>query len=285
MKTAEKAIYWSILISVILVLVKGSVGYWGHSYAMIADAIESCSDVFASLIVLLGIRISMKPRDDNHPYGHGRIEAMATFVVVLLLIGSAIAIAYESILNIQTPHEIPHPFTLVVLGAIILVKETFYRIELKKSKETKSTSLEADAWHHRSDAITSLAAFIGISIALIFGKGFEVADDWAALLATGFILYNTYVIFRPAFGELMDEHVHHDLIQDIRNAASKIHGVKGTEKCFVRKTGMRYFVDLHVLVNGSISVREGHAISHAVKDAVILERSEIADVLVHIEPE
>ncbi|MCU0429108.1 MAG: cation diffusion facilitator family transporter [Cytophagaceae bacterium] len=285
MKSAEKTIYGSIAASLALVFIKGSAGYWGHSYALMADAIESCSDVFASLIVLLGIRISLLPRDDNHPYGHGRIEALATFAVVLLLIGSALFIAYESIQNIRTPHEIPHPFTLVVLAIIILVKELLYRLELKKSKETKSSSLEADAWHHRSDAITSLAAFIGISIALWFGPGYEVADDWAALFASVFILYNTYLIFRPAFGELMDEHTHHDLISEIRTIASRTPGVLDTEKCFVRKTGMRFYVDLHVIVHAQLSVAEGHFISHCVKDSIILDRPEVADVLVHIEPD
>lgn len=282
--TLTKALYWSILSSIVLAVVKGVVGYFGNSYAMIADGIESTSDVFASLIILMGIRISSLPRDENHPYGHGKIEAMATFIVVLLLAGSAIFIAYESIINIQTPHTIPEGYTLYVLGAIILVKEILYRVEIKKAKESKSSSLEADAWHHRSDAITSLAAFIGISIALIFGEGFEVADDWAALFASGFILYNSYLIFRPAFGELMDEHVHHELISSIRKSAEAVTGVLGTEKCYVRKTGMQFFVDLHVEVDGRLNVKEGHAIGHEVKDSVIRSHPEIADVLVHIEP-
>lgn len=285
MQTAVKAIYWSIAASVVLAVVKGLVGYFGNSYAMIADGIESTSDVFSSIIVLLGIKFSSRPRDENHPYGHGRIEAMTTFIVVLFLTGSALLIAYESIQNIQTPHEIPEPYTLFVLGAIILTKEIFYRIEMKKAKQSNSTALQADAWHHRSDAITSLAAFIGISIAIVFGNGFEVADDWAALFASGFILYNTYLIFRPAFGELMDEHVHHELISSIRKSAQAVPGVLGTEKCFVRKTGMHFFVDLHVLVNGTINVKEGHGIAHAVKDNIIRENPSIADVLVHVEPQ
>jgi cation diffusion facilitator family transporter len=284
MQSAVKAIYWSIAASVVLAVVKGLVGYFGNSYAMIADGIESTSDVFSSIIVLIGIQFSSRPRDENHPYGHGRIEAMTTFIVVLFLAGSALLIAYESIQNIQTPHEIPEPYTLFVLGAIILTKEILYRIEMRKAKQSNSSALQADAWHHRSDAITSLAAFIGISIAIIFGKGFEVADDWAALFASGFILYNTYLIFRPAFGELMDEHVHHELISSIRKSAQAVSGVLGTEKCFVRKTGMHFFVDLHVLVNGAINVKEGHRIAHAVKDNIIRENPSIADVLVHIEP-
>src|SRR5690606_18255726 len=161
---------------------------------------------------------------------------------------------YESIQNIQTPHKVPKPWTLIVLGCIILWKEISFRIVLKKSKETHSSSLKADAWHHRSDAITSIMAFIGISIALYFGKGYETADDWAALLASGFIIYNSYLIFRPALGEIMDENVYDDLIEEIRIQSLKVDGILGTEKCFIRKTGMKYHVDLHAIVDGQISV-------------------------------
>ncbi|MFM7896533.1 MAG: cation diffusion facilitator family transporter, partial [Flavobacterium sp.] len=189
---AIKATYFSIIGNTLLALIKGITGYFGNSYAMIADAIESTADVFASFLVLFGIKYSNKPADENHPYGHGRAEPLVTFLVVGFLITSATVIAYESIQNIQTPHELPRPFTLFVLGAIILWKEISFQIVMKKSIETNSSSLKADAWHHRSDAITSVAAFIGISIALYFGKGYESADDWAALLASGFILYNCY---------------------------------------------------------------------------------------------
>ena len=185
---AIKATYFSIIGNTLLALIKGISGYFGNSYAMIADAIESTTDIFASFLVLFGIKYSNKPADENHPYGHGRAEPLITFLVVGFLIISATIIAYESINNIGTPHELPKPFTLFVLGAIIIWKEISFQIVMKKSIETKSSSLKADAWHHRSDAITSVAAFIGISIALILGKGYESADDWAALLASVFIL-------------------------------------------------------------------------------------------------
>jgi cation diffusion facilitator family transporter len=282
---AIKTIYISIFSNTFLALVKGIAGVLGNSYALIADAIESTTDIFSSFLVLFGLKYSTKPADENHPYGHGKAEPLITFAVVGFLLISATIIFIESIHNIQKPHSTPHPFTLYVLGAIILFKEISYRYVLKKSKETNSSSLKADAWHHRSDAVTSLMAFIGISIALYFGKGFETADDWAALLASLFIVYNAFLIFRPALGEIMDEHLHDDLIADIRKSAASVKGVIDTEKCFVRKMGMVYIVDLHVIVNGKLSVVEGHEIAHSVKSQLLLDLPDLSDILVHIEPD
>lgn len=281
---AVKATYLSIFGNIGLALVKGIAGYFGNSYALIADAIESTTDVFSSILVLFGIKYSSKPADENHPYGHGRAEALVTFAVVGFLVISATIIAYESIHNIQTPHKTPEKFTLIVLGIIVIIKEIFYRIVSKRGDETNSSSLKADAWHHRSDAITSLMAFIGISIAIYMGPGYETADDWAALLASGFIIYNAYLIFRPALGEILDEHLYDDLIVQIRAIAVTVEGVIDTEKCFVRKTGMTYLVDLHLIVDGNISVTKGHEIAHRLKDTLQKEIPEIADVLIHVEP-
>lgn len=281
---AIQATYLSIFGNFILAVAKGITGIFGNSYALVADAIESLTDVFSSALVLFGLKYSTRPADSNHPYGHGRAETLVTFLVVGFLLISATIIAYESILNIQTPHEIPEKFTLIVLAVIIAIKEGFYQVVSRKGKETKSSSLQADAWHHRSDAITSLMAFIGISIAIYMGPGYETADDWAALIASLFIVYNAYLIFRPALGEILDEHVYDDLVEEIRAIAEKVEGVQGTEKCFVRKTGMTYLVDLHLLVNGNLSVTEGHEISHAAKDALMEQRPELANILIHIEP-
>jgi len=198
---------------------------------------------------------------------------------------SAVIIAYQSVRNIQTPHETPEKYTLIVLAIIVTVKEFFYRIVKKKGDETKSTSLRADAWHHRSDAITSLLAFIGISVAIIMGPGYETADDWAALLASGFILFNSYLIFRPALGEVMDEHVHDELILEIRQKAREVEGVVDTEKCLVRKAGLSFHVDLHLIVDGDMSVRDGHDIAHRLKKVLLNEFPEISDILIHVEPD
>ena len=287
MTNEQKAIrttWYSMGSNALLAIIKWVTGYFGNSYALIADAIESTADFFASFLVLFGLKYASRPADKNHPYGHGKAEPLVTFLVVGFLITSAIVIAYESIKNIKAPDGPPKPFTLIILAAIILWKEISYQLVIRKSKETKSTLLKADAWHHRSDAITSIIAFIGISIALIMGKGYEAADDWAALFASAFILYNCYLIFRPALGEIMDEHHYDDLIEQIRTLSIKVPGVVATEKCQVRKVGMRYFIDLHIIVDGNISVREGHDIAHALKDKLMHEHPELANILIHVEP-
>ncbi len=283
-KTAIRTIYFSILGNIGLAVVKGLAGFFGNSYALIADAIESTTDIFSSLFVLFGLKYAQRPADENHPYGHGKIEPLITFIVVAFLVTSATVIAYESIQHILTPHKTPKPWTLIVLGCIIIWKEISYRLVLKKGIETNSSSLKADAWHHRSDAITSVMAFVGISIALLFGEGYETADDWAALLASAFILYNSYLIFRPALGEIMDEHRYDDLILEIRKVSLAVDGILGTEKCFIRKTGTKYHVDLHAIVHSHISVKEGHDISHQLKDRLHKEIANLGHILIHIEP-
>jgi cation diffusion facilitator family transporter len=283
-QSAIRTTYFSIAGNIALATIKGLAGFFGNSYALIADAIESTTDIFSSLLVLFGLKYAKRPADENHPYGHGKIEPLITFLVVGFLITSATIIAYESIMNILTPHKTPKSWTLLVLGTIILWKEISYRVVLKKSIQTNSSSLRADAWHHRSDAITSIMAFIGISIALIFGKGYETADDWAALAASFFIIYNGYLIFRPALGEIMDEHLYDDLIDEIRQVSSNVDGILGTEKCFIRKAGTKYHIDLHAQVNGNISVREGHDLSHKLKDRLRRDIPNIGHVLIHIEP-
>jgi len=283
-QTAIKATYFSIVGNTCLAIIKGFAGFFGNSYALIADAIESTTDIFSSFLVLFGIKYSNRPADANHPYGHGRVEPLITFLVVGFLITSATIIAYESIANIGTPHELPKPWTLIVLGAIIIWKEYSFRLVMKRGIQTNSSSLKADAWHHRSDAITSVAAFIGISIALFLGKGYESADDWAALFASAFILYNSYLIFRPALGEIMDEHLYEDLEAQIRKIAVSVEGVIATEKCFIRKSGMKFHIDLHAVVDGTISVKEGHDIAHLLKDTLRENIVELGHVLIHIEP-
>lgn len=284
-KSAILTSVYSILLNITMAVVKWIAGVLGNSYALIADAIESTADVFSSLLVLIGLKASTKPPDENHPYGHGRVETLSTFSVVGFLLISATVIAYESIHNIKTPHDLPKGFTLYVLAGIIAFKELSFQYVKRKSIETHSPSLMADAWHHRSDAITSILAFIGISVAIILGEGYESADDWAALIASGFIVYNAYKIFRPVWGEISDEQLYDDLIDQIREIATSVPGVIATEKCHVRKMGMVFYVDLHLIVKGNITVLEGHKIGHDLKDEIQRQHSEVADVLVHIEPD
>lgn len=287
MSNSDKAIktaYFSMLTNFLLALIKWFAGFFGNSHALIADAIESTTDIFSSFLVLLGLKYSKRPADRTHPYGHGRIEPLITFIVVIFLIISAFIIAKESIHNIKTPHAAPKSWTLYVLGAIIFWKELSFRIIMKRSKKLNSTSLKADAWHHRSDAITSVAAFIGISVALFFGEGFESADDWAALFASGLIIYNCYGIFRPALAEIMDENRYEDLEEEVRQHSLQVSGVELIEKCYIRKIGMFFQIDLHAVVDPNLSVREGHDIAHDLKDYLMTKLDNIGNVFIHIEP-
>lgn len=284
-ETAIKTSYFSVIGNFFLAIIKGLAGVFGNSYALIADAIESTADVFSSLSVLFGLKYAKRPADKNHPYGHGKIEPLITFIVVGFLIVSAIFIAYEAIEKIQTPHELPKVWTLYVLVPIIIWKEISFQIVYKRGKETNSTSLKADAWHHRADAITSILAFIGISVALILGDGYESADDWAALVASGIILYNSYRIFRPALGEIMDEQDYDNLINEIRSIALAVDGVENTEKCFIRKSGVEYHVDLHARVNGELTVKKGHDIAHQLEDTLKQKLPHLGNIMIHIEPD
>ncbi|NUM80943.1 cation transporter, partial [bacterium] len=220
-----------------------------------------------------------------HPYGHGKAESIASIIVSMLLLGAALLIAAQSVREIMTPHQAPHWFTLPVLLVVIAIKETMFRLAYKAGSSIASTALKSDAWHHRSDALTSAAAFLGISIALIGGAGYESADDWAALIASTIIAYNAYRLFIPAINEVMDTSPPAEVEMAVRNIAQSVHGVIGLDKCYVRKMGFDYYVDLHVIVSGMIPVREGHRIGHEVKNAICTADSRIADVLIHIEPD
>ncbi|WP_297335160.1 cation diffusion facilitator family transporter [Algoriphagus sp.] len=283
-KLAIRTVIFSMIGNAGLAVIKFLAGFFGNSFALIADSIESLLDVFASILVLIGLRYAARPADENHPYGHGKAEPLITFLVVGFLIISAATIAYQAIQNIHTPHPRPENWTLLVLGAIIIWKEISFQWVMARSKKLKSSSLKAEAWHHRSDAITSIAAFIGILVAVFGGEGFEVADDYAALIAVAFILYNCYRIFRPALGEVMDEDNHIELTAEIRKIALTVQGVQETEKCYIRKAGMKYHVDLHAHVDGELSVRQGHDIAHDLQDTLRKQLPELGHILIHIEP-
>lgn len=256
----------------------------GHSYALIADATESGADILSSGLLWLGLRIALKERDEEHPYGHGKAEPLAAIAVALFLIAAAVWIGYHSISFIGTPHDIPKSFTLWVLLIVIAIKETLFRYVFSIGKKINSQAVKADAHHHRSDAITSIAAFIGISIALIGGKGYEGADDWAALIASGLILYNAFQIIRPALAEIMDAAPSNEIVQNVRKLAISVPMVKDVEKCYVRKMGFDYYVDIHIQVDGHLSVTEGHDIAHEVKDTILKSALRVTDVLIHVEP-
>lgn len=274
-----------IIVSIILAALKAIAGVLGNSYALIADAIESTSDVFTSIIVLTGLKIAKRPADKTHPYGHGKAEPFAGIIVSSALFIAAIIIIFQSIHEIITPHHSPAPFTLIVLIAVVIIKEMLFRFIIKAGNSLDSVAVKNDAWHHRSDAITSGAVFIGITIALIGGPGYEQADDYAALCASLIIIFNALRLFKPALYEIMDTAPSPEIINKVIETSLSVDGVIAIDKCFARKMGVQYYVDMHVIVDGNITVYTGHEISHSVKNKLINSFPNISDVLIHIEPD
>lgn len=271
-------------INAALAAVKITGGVVGHSGALVADGIESCSDVVSSLVVWGGLRISLKPADEDHPYGHGKAEPLAAVAAAAALVVAAVIIAIESVKQILTPHETPAWYTLVILAGVVVIKYLLARFVSSAGEAVESTALKTDALHHLSDALTSGAAFVGIAIALIGGTGYEAADDWAALFACLIISYNGITLFKDGVNEIMDAAPSKEYEEKIRITAGAVAGVLGIEKCLIRKSGLRRLIDIHVEVDGDLSVRDGHEIAHQVKDALLASEHGVADVLVHIEP-
>ncbi len=284
-QSSSKLVLFSIIVSIILAIIKILTGVLGNSYAMIADGAESLMDVLSSGVVLGGLKFATLPPTKNHPYGFGKAEPLAGVAVSLTLMAVGVAIAIQSTREILTPHHAPSLFTLPILVLIVITKEVMFRKLSKKGGELSSTALKADGWHQRSDALTSIAAFVGISISLIFGEGFESADDYAALLATVVIFITGSKLFKESIVDVLDIAAPTELEEQVRSMVLDVEGVEDVEKCIMRKSGLGYFVDMHLWVAGDLSVREGHAISHRVKDKLFAAKEPaIIDVLIHIEP-
>src|ERR1700736_6156237 len=254
----------AICINVSLMIIKIGVGVVGNSYALVADGIESASDIFSSVITWAGFRLSLKPADEDHPYGHGKIDALTGIFSGCCLFAAAAFIAYQSIIEIRTPHHSPAWFTLPVLMAVIVVKELLSRRVFAVADTLDSNALKGDAWHHRSDAITSAAAAIGITIALIGGKGWEMADDWGALAACSVIVTNDFLLVKRSVYDATDAAVSSLVVDSIRAVAANQPGVERIEKCLVRKSGADLFVELCCSVDPSLTMREGRPLSHQV---------------------
>jgi cation diffusion facilitator family transporter len=279
-----RATLLGLAVNATLTIAKFLAGIFGHSQALIADAVESLADIFSSVIVWRGLVVAETPADEDHPYGHGKAEPIAAAIVSGMLLLAAFLIAYHSLRGIVEPRQAPSAWTLILLVAVIVVKETLFRFVLHEAAHVDSPAVKTDAWHHRSDAITSAAAFIGISIALLGGKGYETADNWAALVAAFVIAFNGCRLLRPAFNDLMDRSPGRKILDQIRKLAETIPGVERVEKCFVRKMGYRLYVDMHVEVDPQMTVLHSHKIAHDVKDKIRDTIPAVADVLVHIEP-
>ncbi len=273
-----------MIVNAALAIVKLVAGLVGNTYALVADAVESTADIFASLVVWGGLRVASRDPDENYPFGYGKAESVAAVVVSMMLLAAAVGIGFEAVREIRTPHKTPAPWTLLVLVGVLIVKFTMFRRVKSIAEEAHSTAVRADAWHHASDAITSAAAFVGISIALWGGPGWEQADDWAALFAAFVIFYNGMLLMRPAMHDLMDKMPDGDITSSVRVAASSVANVRAVEKLSARKAGLVYYVDIHVQADPSMSLHDSHELSGAVKSAIKAKVPQVAGVLVHMEP-
>jgi cation diffusion facilitator family transporter len=280
-----KSTLLGIFVNTGLGLAKCSAGFLGNSFALVADGLESITDVLSGLVVYFGLKIAVKPPDADHPYGHGKAEPIAAVVVSLALLAAALGIIYEGIREIITPHPAPRPYTLVVLAGVLIIKGLLFRRIQSVGESIGSLAVKTDALHHRSDALTSAFAFVGISIAILGGPGWEAADGWAALGAALVILYNAWSQLRPAVLELGDIAPDNTLEAQVRGIAGQVPGVIALDKCLVRKMGFTFYVDLHIVVKGDMTVREGHRLSHKVEDEILGALPQVAEVLVHVEPE
>lgn len=273
----------ALLVNLLLSIIKLVAGWLGGSYALVADGVESCADVFGSLVVLGGMKIAAKPADHNHPYGHGRAETLAALFVTIMLLAAGVGIGIKAVQVILHPQGMPAAFTLWVLLGVIAVKEGLFRFMRRSAGALDSTAILADAWHHRCDAITSAAAVVGISIALIGGPAYQSADAWAALFASGVIVVNAGRLARKPISELMEVEPT-ELIERVRAVAAETAGVHRIEKIQARKSGLCYWLDMHVEVDPHMTVRQGHDLAHEVKDSVCRHFPQIAGAIIHIEP-
>jgi len=285
----QKVVLTGVLLNLILSTGKIAGGLLGRSNALVADGIESLLDLFSSLLIWGALKYAAKPPDEDHPYGHGKAESLASLVGAIILGIAGALIAHNSIVQlIAAAHgaavHLPSPWTLLILICVIGLKETLYQFMARRARRIGSNALLADAWHHRSDAVTSIAAFIGISISLLGGHGYEVADDWAALFACIVIFYSSYNMLKMCLGDMMDARVSPDAERTVLKITCSVPGVLSAEKCRIRKSGLSYIADLHIRVSGEISVTEGHDISHRVKDQLLASELPLEDVTVHVEP-
>lgn len=274
----------ALAVNSVLVAVKVTAGLLGNSYALVADGVESTLDMFSSVIVWRGLQVAGREADEHYHFGYGKAESVAGAAVAIMLLVAALGISIEAIREIVTPHHAPEPFTLLVLVGVILVKEGMFRRLFRVGTEVESRAVQADAWHQRSDAITSGAAFVGISVALVGGPAWAPADDAAALLASGIIAFNGVRLLRPALQDLMDRAPDDAVLDRVETVACAVDGVCAVEKIQARRAGIGYFVALHVEADPAMTLRDAHLLGHRVKDAIRREIPSVLDVLVHMEP-
>lgn len=281
----RKILFLNILINLVIGAFKWIGGIKGSSQALVADAVETTADIVSSIIVLLGYNKSIEPPDENHPYGHGKLESVVSFIIGIILIFSASLIAYESIILFLKPDKDPPAvFTLYIALGVIVIKEILYRVFKSISRKTGSSLFNNEAIHHRTDAITSILVVLGIGLSLFGGQVLWFGDYLAAVIASGIIFYNAYKVIRVSLSEIMDEQAYPEVASLIEKTAESMNSIQSHEKCYVRKSGNKYYCDIHIRVDKNLSVKEGHDISHDLKDKAVAQNPLIADVHIHIEP-
>ncbi len=283
-RTATRAALIGLAINVALAGAKLIGGTWGNSYALISDAVNSLGDVLTSVVVLAALRVAQRPADDEHPYGHTRAEAIAGSNVAVAIVVSALLVAYEASRSISKAPTLPELWTLWIAGGNVVLKESLYQYKVRVGRRIGSAALIANAWDHRSDALSALAVLVGLSVAHFGGPDFFVADRVAALFVAGAIIWSGLGLLRHTANELMDRQAEDPLVRQVRTASLSIRGVAGVDKLFVRKSGLEYLIDIHIEVEPDMTVAAGHEIGHRVKDQLMSQFPNVRDVLVHLEP-
>lgn len=290
-REGRRLVLVGVLLNIVLAAAKITGGLLGRSHALIADGIESSLDILSSGLMWGAMKYAERPPDEDHPYGHGKMESLAALLGAGFLLIAGFSLGLHSIREIlylqtaSTEASVPAAFTLGILAATILIKEGLFRWLRRRGEEIGSNAVQTDAWHHRSDAMTSLAAVIGITAALVGGPSWAQADDWAALFSCALIIFNGGKMMKNSIGDVLDQQASSEVVDGILACVREVPGVTSVEKCRVRKSGFSRFADLHVRVAGERSVREGHEIAHTVKDRLMMAGFHLADVTVHIEPE
>lgn len=275
----------SLVSNISFAAIKVFVGLAGNSFALIADGIESLADVLSSIVVLSGLRVSRKDPDHDHPWGHGKAEAIATLLAGIGLLASAGIIIYSASKGIRSPDEAPAIFTIPVLIGIIFFKHWLYRALAKGGKKHDSLALQAEAWHHLSDSLTSFGVLVGMAIAVFAGPGFEMADEVAALVVTLLIIYNALRLIRPSLDELMDRRIEDFRMHEIEEIAAGIDGIENLETITIRRSGRGFVAEIHMEVPPALTVEKSHYLSHLFKDRLLENKAlKLTHVIIHVEP-
>ena len=283
-RQTRRAALIALIVTLALGVSKLIGGWLGHSLALLSDSMHSLGDTLSSASILIALWWAERPADREHPYGHTRIETIAASNVALLLIVSGLWIVWEALRTWKEPTPAPHWYTLVIALVSAIANEGVYRYSILVARSTGSKAVEVAAWDQRLDVFGSLVVLVGLSVAVWGGPAWHGIDHIAALIVAGLVLWTGGNLFWSSLQELMDRQAEPELLAVVRYLARDVPGVRGIEKLIVRKSGLEYFVDIHVEVDAELSVREGHEIGHAVKARLISEVPTIKDVLVHIEP-